>query len=98
MSAEHKNSITEKNIAGAPDLIVEILSPNTARYDRVTKAKLYARYRVPHYWIVDPIALTLEAFALEGATYRLVAAGAADETYQPALFPGLTITLTEVWQ
>ncbi|MBI5305829.1 MAG: Uma2 family endonuclease [Chloroflexi bacterium] len=90
--------ITEKNIVGAPDLIVEILSPSTARTDRVTKAKIYARYRVLHYWIVDPVALTLEAFEWADGAYRLVAAVAEDETFQPALFPGLTIALTEVWQ
>jgi Uma2 family endonuclease len=49
-----------------PDWICEIASPSTAARDRVTKRALYARHRVPHYWIVDPEARTLEALILDG--------------------------------
>ncbi len=95
--ARHK-IITDKNIKGAPDLIVEILSPSTTRYDRVLKMNTYARHQVPHYWIVDPAAHTLEAFELEKGNYRLVAAHAEDENFQPVLFPNLTISLAELWK
>ena len=91
-------TIARKNIMGAPDLVVEILSPSTARYDRVLKMNAYAKHQVPHYWIVDPDARTLEAFELEKGAYRLGAAHAEDETFQPSLFPNLTISLSELWQ
>ncbi|OGO38141.1 MAG: hypothetical protein A2Z03_06450 [Chloroflexi bacterium RBG_16_56_8] len=94
----HRGIIKKKNITGVPDLIVEILSPSTARYDRVIKMNAYARHQVPHYWIVDPEAKTLEAFEWEKGTYRLVAARAEEETFQPALFPSLTISLADLWK
>jgi Uma2 family endonuclease len=45
----------------APDWVCEIASPSTARNDRVTKRRLYAQHGIPHYWLVDPVARTLEA-------------------------------------
>lgn len=49
-----------------PDWICEVLSPGNAAHDRVTKRRLYARHRVPYYWLVDPQTRTLEALRLEG--------------------------------
>jgi Uma2 family endonuclease len=65
--------ITEKAIEGAPDLVIEILSPGTSRTDRVTKAQIYARYGVPAYWIVDPEQEVIEIYLLEADGYRLAA-------------------------
>lgn len=48
-----------------PDWICEVLSPSNEKHDRHTKKALYARFGVPHYWIVDPQARILEAFALQ---------------------------------
>ncbi len=90
--------VKEKNIVGAPDLVIEILSPSTVKVDRVLKMNTYARHRVPHYWIVDPAAQTLEAFEWENGSYRLSAAHAEEEEFQPALFPGMTIHLAELWK
>jgi Uma2 family endonuclease len=98
VSRARQEIIKEKNIEGAPDLIVEILSPTTTRTDRVVKAKVYARRQVPHYWIVDPVAHTLEAFQWENGSYRLAAANAENETFQPGLFPTLTISLAKLWE
>lgn len=64
-------------ITVAPDWICEILSESTEARDRVTKRRIYAQHGVNHYWIVDPVARTLEAFALEGP--RWVDAGSFDE-------------------
>lgn len=59
-----------------PDWVCEIVSPSNAALDRVTKRKLYAA-GIPHYWIVDPDARTLEAFRLSGE--RWLDAGSYDE-------------------
>ena len=56
--------ITEANVQGAPDLVVEILSPGTAEYDRGYKQSLYGRHGVREYWLVDPDAETLEVLTL----------------------------------
>ncbi len=57
--------ITEKNIQGAPDMIVEILSPSTSQKDRWIKRKLYEKFHVLEYIIVDPDAQYVERYLLE---------------------------------
>ena len=54
ISNERRAIIGEKQVTGAPDLVVEILSPSTAHRDRGVKLDLYARHGVRQYWIVDP--------------------------------------------
>jgi Uma2 family endonuclease len=73
VSKARKNIITERAIEGAPDLVVEILSPTTSRTDRVTKAQIYARHSVPAYWIVDPEREAIEIYVLETDGYRFTA-------------------------
>lgn len=55
--------IESDKIKGAPDLIVEILSPSTGYYDLKKKARIYARHGVKEYWIVDPIDNSIEVYA-----------------------------------
>jgi Uma2 family endonuclease len=62
--------ITPSRIIGAPELVVEILSPGTAGYDRREKQDAYARAGVGEYWIVDPGAQTVELLTLEQGGYR----------------------------
>ncbi len=57
-----KSKLTEKNVQGAPDMVVEILSPSTAKKDRGEKFELYKKYGVKEYWIVDPYNLTIEQY------------------------------------
>lgn len=98
IARERAPIVTERAVEGAPDLIVEILSPGTARRDRIAKMNAYARHGVRHYWLVDPVVQTLEAFELAEGTYHLVAALGADATFRPGLFPGLAIPLPELWR
>jgi Uma2 family endonuclease len=62
--------ITPSRIIGAPDLVVEILSPGTAGYDRREKQDAYARAGVGEYWVVDPGAQTVELLTLDQGGYR----------------------------
>lgn len=82
VSSARRHLITERAIEGAPDLVVENLSPATSRTDRVTKAQIYARHGVPAYWIVDPDEETVEVYLLEAGGYRLAATLRGD-TPQP---------------
>jgi Uma2 family endonuclease len=78
-------------------LIVEILSSGTARRDRVEKAQLYARHGARHYWLVDPDAKTIETLELVEGRYHRTAHLASDATFEPSIFPGLTISLSSLW-
>lgn len=64
--------LRRKGVYGAPDLVVEILSPSTARYDRGLKMAAYARSGVREYWIVDPANRTLEQYALADGCFALL--------------------------
>ena len=98
ISKENLSIITEKNIQGAPDLVIEILSPGTIQKDRITKMKVYAKHGIKHLWLIDPDNQTLEAFELDRRkTYRVINALAGKEDFTPPLFKGLTIRLKEVW-
>jgi Uma2 family endonuclease len=97
VSRERLGMVTERAVEGAPDLIVEALSPGTERKDRVEKSRLYARHGVRHYWLADPAFQILQAFELGEGGYRLAASLGAEEVYAPALFPALTILLRELW-
>ena len=62
--------ITASRITGAPDLIVEIISPGTSGYDRREKQDAYANAGVTEYWIADPSTQTVELLQLDGQAYR----------------------------
>lgn len=63
--------VTMRGIEGAPDLVVEVLSPGSRRRDRVRKMPIYAKHGVPEYWIIDPESRTLEQFVLSDGKYEL---------------------------
>jgi Uma2 family endonuclease len=62
--------ITPSRITGAPDLVVEVILPATAGYDRREKQNAYAQAGVREYWIADPAARTVEVLVLEAGAYR----------------------------
>jgi Uma2 family endonuclease len=80
-------------VHGAPDLVVEVLSPSTAYLDRSLKLEAYARYQVPECWIIDREARKIEVYRRDPKKgfYRLAAhLGAGDRATTP-LLPGLAI-------
>ena len=88
----------EGEIEGPPDLVIELLSPSTAARDRAGKARLYARYGVRHYWLVDPDARRVECLELEGAAYTPRGSLAGDGVLESGLFPGLPINGAMIWE
>lgn len=81
----------------APDIVVEVLSPSTAATDRGRKMRLFARYGVPEYWIVDPIARRIEIHALEHGEFREVQVAAGDAIARSSLLPDLTFEASRVF-
>jgi Uma2 family endonuclease len=86
-----------RGIEGGPTLVIEILSPSTRAIDRVTKRRLYARYGVPHLWLVDPEARTVEAFALEADRYVLVGGAAGPDPIGLPPLTGLALVAESLW-
>jgi Uma2 family endonuclease len=81
-----------------PDWVCEILSPATAKKDRIHKMPLYARYGVAYAWLVDPLARTLEAFARHSAGHwLLIGAFQDDDLISTAPFEAITLALAELW-
>lgn len=81
---------------GAPDLVVEVLSSKPA-LDSIVKKQKYARAGIPHYWIVDPEQRKMWIFELQADKYRLVAEHRDEDSFEPQLFPGLALPLSDLW-
>ncbi|MCL0034527.1 Uma2 family endonuclease [Dehalococcoidia bacterium] len=97
VSRERLNIITERNIQGAPDLVVEILSPATAQRDKELKQKLYARFGVQEYWLADPIARTIEVMSLAETGFESVGLYHEGAILRSPLLRGLPIGLQEIF-
>lgn len=95
VTTAHAARITATHVEGAPDLLIEILSPDSATRDRHARKARYEARAVPEYWIVDPNARRLEQYASYSEGYRLL--GAATEAIQLAILPEVTIDLRPVW-
>ena len=80
-----------------PDWVCEILSPSTARKDRIQKMRLYAEYKVAHAWLIDPLARTLEAFSLREAGWLLIAMLNDDDPVSVPPFDAVTFSLADLW-
>lgn len=80
-----------------PDWICEILSPATAKKDRIVKLPIYAQFGVAHVWIVDPVAQTLEAFELRQGRWTLIAMLKDDDTVAVSPFDAVEFSLSDLW-
>ncbi len=89
--------ILEEYIAGAPDLVVEVLSPSTAAHDRATKLALYAEAGVPEVWFIDPQAKTVEILKLQGRKYLVDSILAKDQSLTSSLFPRWELPLKDLF-
>ena len=89
--------IGAKNIQGAPDLVVEVLSPTTRRMDLGKKKEIYARFKVPAYWIVDPKAMRIDFLRYDAGEYALEARVERPGIAEPRAFPGLRIPTEEIF-
>jgi Uma2 family endonuclease len=81
----------------APDWACEVISPNSARIDRERKLPIYARERVSHVWLVDPLARMVEVFRLDGDGYRLVVTRGGTDRVRLEPFGALELELDALW-
>lgn len=97
VSSERSSIVTEANIQGAPDLVVEILSPGTAEYDRGYKQALYGRHGVREYWLVDPDGDTVEVLTLGDQGLTLAATYRRGEVLASPLLEGMSLELDQIF-
>jgi Uma2 family endonuclease len=91
--------LTSANVAGAPDLVIEVLSPSTRRRDEVLKRDLYEARGVAEYWLIDPEAETVKVLRREGERFgraRLLSLRDGD-VLETALLPGLELALSTIF-
>lgn len=81
----------------APDWLCEILSPSTARVDRVEKLPIYARWGVKHVWLVDPDLRTLEAYENVEGRWLLITTLKDDDAVCLAPFDAISFSLAGLW-
>ena len=97
VSNERAHIITEDNIQGAPDLVVEIPSPSTADQDRTFKRALYARHGVREYWLVDTTAKNVTILLLGEQGFDLVGIYGEGQTLTSPTLPGFTLDLDKIF-
>ena len=88
--------VTYRGIEGPPDLVVEVSSEYSLRRDRVKKAKSYAKYGVPEYWIVDIANMALEQYVLREAVYELVELYREDDVVHSQLLACVSFSMNDV--
>ena len=89
--------IKKEKIEGAPDIIIEILSPSTAYYDLVHKKDIYAKHGVKEYWIVDPIEKWVESYKNDNGKFILIGRVQKDESINSAVLIGFKVKLDAIF-
>lgn len=97
ISNERLDIIAEDNIKGAPDLVIEVLSQSTAKYDRVEKNRMYYKYGVKEYWVVDPEIKVIEVYTAGEKNWIIAGTYDNKEVLESPLLPGLQINLADVF-
>jgi Uma2 family endonuclease len=98
IAEERKSELIKERIEGAPDLVMEILSPSTAYYDLRQKKNIYEKYGVKEYIIVDPIEQSAELYALKDGAYYLHQKAQNNEQLNSVLLQGFNIDLSKLFK
>lgn len=93
-----KSRITDANIQGAPDLVIEVISPSNSFMDKKQKLELYERFAVPEYLLVDPVGDLVERYFLVDGKYGRAEIFPWNEELQLLSLPGMQISLWEIFE
>ena len=91
-----KSKLDKNGCVGAPDMAIEILSPSSARMDKLIKFQKYLKYGVREYWIVDPDSKTVQAHVLDNGNYITNVYADTDEA-PIRILDGCVINLQDVF-
>jgi Uma2 family endonuclease len=92
---EHMGKLTPSRMIGGPDLVVEIRSPGTATYDRLSKYEAYEQAGVPEYWIADPRTRSVEVLVLQDGKYHSQGIFRGSDTLPSQIAPGIATVSVE---
>jgi Uma2 family endonuclease len=81
----------------APDWVCEVLSPRTARLDRLKKLGVYSREQVQHAWLIDPLDQTLEVLRLHQSRWTIVGVHGGGDSVRAEPFDGIELELSRLW-
>lgn len=95
---ERRHLISKRGVVGAPDLVVEVISPDYASKDAVLKRHLYARFGVPEYWLVDPEERTVSLLTLRDGKYVETTSLRASGVTESGVFPALKVPLDQLFR
>ena len=97
VSKDRLDIITEANVQGAPDLVVEILSPSTASVDWNRKRELYAEYGVKEYWIVAPEVRLVWLLLPRDGSLEIAGVYGGDQTVTSTVLDGFSVNLNDIF-
>ena len=92
---DNLHKVAKKYMVGGPDLAVEVASPGTATYDRLSKSEAYEQAGVPEYWMVDPQEKTVEVLVLEDNGYQSLGTFKGKDTLPSRVVPGIVHVAVE---
>lgn len=93
-----EKKLDERGCIGAPDLIIEIVSPGNSKKEMKTKHELYEENCVREYWIANPLEKNIMLYVLKAKKYHLKKIYFDDDTIESVLFKGLVIDLKEIFK
>jgi len=98
ISNRRQGIIADNRVCGAPDLVIEILSPASAQRDLGQKRAIYSREGVREYWVVDPAQQRVHLFRFGGTGTASESIVSGNQTFDSPLFPGLRITVAAIFR
>jgi Uma2 family endonuclease len=96
VSTANTGLLERRGIMGAPDLVVEIISPTSLRRDRYDKRELYARFGVKEHWLADVANRSIETLSLQKSGYQLFSCATAEGKIRPEILPGFELDLASL--
>ena len=97
IAADRQGIVTERACEGAPDLVIEILSPSTGQRDRGLKRKVYANYGVKEYWLVDPESHSVQVLRLGDVDLADCGTFLSGSSFNTPVLPGLELPVSDVF-
>lgn len=97
ISKSRSSILTEEGLAGAPELVVEVLSPKTAKLDKGVKREIYARAGVEELWIADPALQEVQVYHLTQSAEKPAGVYKARQSFLSQLFPNYKISVAKIF-